>query len=245
MKRILFLFVIAMMFAWTSVSCAGSKKSDGFQQISSPNGRVSVKVTDGYFVVLYDDVEVQTVRIENGTFKDCYFTKEPKENNYSLISGKRSECSYSYNQMFYVGENGTPIPINITFSVTDNGVAFSFNGSDESIAYVIPDGTKRWMQPLKTDYEGFYPMSTSAKNGKYGYPALIEYGNGVFGLITESGIKHGNSCSYLDCKGQEYTLTYTDQDSGSPHPWRIIMVGSLADIVESTMVTDFSEKCMI
>ena len=151
------------MFAWTSVSCAGSKKSDGFQQISSPNGRVSVKVTDGYFVVLYDDVEVQTVKIGNGTFKDCYFTKEPKENNYSLISGKRSECSYSYNQMFYVGENGTPIPITITFSVTDNGVAFSFNGSDESIAYVIPDGTKRWMQQLKTDYEGFYPMSTSAK----------------------------------------------------------------------------------
>ena len=244
MRKIWYLFVSAMMFAWTSVSCAGSK-SDGFQQISSPNGRVCVKVTDGYFVVLYDGEEVQTVRIENGTFKDCYFTKEPKEVTYSMISGKRSECSYSYNEMIYVGANGTPTPITITFAVTDNGVAFTFNGSDESITYVIPEGTKRWMQPLKTDYEGFYPMSTSAKNGKYGYPALIEYGNGVFGLITESGIKHGNSCSYLDCKGQEYTLTYTDQDSGSPHPWRIIMVGSLADIVESTMVTDFSEECKI
>lgn len=245
MKRILFLFVSAMMFAWTSVSCAGSKKSDGFQQISSPNGRVSVKVTDGYFVLLYDDVEVQTVRIENGTFKDCYLIKGQEEETYSMLSGKRSDCSYRSKGIWYVGSNGTGNPIVITFVATDNGVAFSFNESDESITYVIPDGTKRWMQPLKTDYEGFYPMSTSAKNGKYGYPALIEYGNGVFGLITESGIKHGNSCSYLDCKGQEYTLTYTDQDSGSPHPWRIIMVGSLADIVESTMVTDFSEKCMI
>lgn len=244
MKRILFLFVSALMFAWTSVSCAGSK-SDVFQQISSPNGRVSVKVTDGYFEVLYDDVEVQTVKIGNGTFKDCYFIKGQEDETYSMLSGKRSECSYSSNGMWYVGSNGTGNPITITFVATDNGVAFSFNESDDSITYVIPEGTKRWMQQLKTDYEGFYPMSTSAKDGKYGYPALIEYGNGVFGLITESGIRHGNSCSYLDCKGQEYTLTYTDQDQGNLHPWRIIMVGSLADIVESTMVTDFSEKCKI
>ena len=241
MKRFFFLFVSAILFAGVSVSCAES----GFHEICSPNGKITVKVTDGYFVVLYDNVEVQTVKIGNGTFKDCYFTKEPIERTYSMLSGKRSECSYRYHEMIYVGENGTIKPIGITFSVTDDGVAFNFNESDESISYVIPEGTKRWMQSLKTDYEGFYPMSTSAKNGKYGYPALIEYGNGVFGLITETGIKHGNSCSYLVCDGDEYKVTYTDEDTGNFHPWRIIMVGSLADIVESTMVTDFAEKCKI
>ncbi len=241
MKRFFFLFVSAILFAGVSVNCAES----GFHEICSPNGKITVKVTDGYFVVLYDNVEVQTVKIGNGTFKDCYFTKEPIERTYSMLSGKRSECSYRYHEMIYVGENGTIKPIGITFSVTDDGVAFNFNESDESISYVIPKGTKRWMQSLKTDYEGFYPMSTSAKNGKYGYPALIEYGNGVFGLITETGIKHGNSCSYLVCDGDEYTVTYTDEDTGNFHPWRIIMVGSLADIVESTMVTDYAEKCKI
>ena len=241
MKRFFFLFVSAILFAGVSVSCAES----GFHEICSPNGKITVKVTDGYFVVLYDNVEVQTVKIGNGTFKDCYFTKEPIERTYSMLSGKRSECSYRYHEMIYVGENGTIKPIGITFSVTDDGVAFNFNESDESISYVIPEGTKRWMQSLKTDYEGFYPMSTSAKNGKYGYPALIEYGNGVFGLITETGIKHGNSCSYLVRDGDEYKVTYTDEDTGNFHPWRIIMVGSLADIVESTMVTDFAEKCKI
>ena len=180
MKRFFFLFVSAILFAGVSVNCAES----GFHEICSPNGKITVKVTDGYFVVLYDNVEVQTVKIGNGTFKDCYFTKEPIERTYSMLSGKRSECSYRYHEMIYVGENGTIKPIGITFSVTDDGVAYNFNESDESISYVIPEGTKRWMQSLKTDYEGFYPMSTSAKNGKYGYPALIEYGNGVFGLIT-------------------------------------------------------------
>ena len=241
MKRFFFLFVSAILFAGVSVNCAES----GFHEICSPNGKITVKVTDGYFVVLYDNMEVQTVKIGNGTFKDCYFTKEPIERTYSMLSGKRSECSYRYHDMVYVGENGTIKPIGITFSVTDDGVAFKFNESDESISYVIPEGTKRWMQSLKTDYEGFYPMSTSAKNGKYGYPALIEYGNGVFGLITETGIKHGNSCSYLVCDGDEYKVTYTDEDTGNFHPWRIIMVGSLADIVESTMVTDYAEKCKI
>ena len=241
MKRFFFLFVSAILFAGVSVSCAES----GFHEICSPNGKITVKVTDGYFVVLYDNMEVQTVKIGNGTFKDCYFTKEPIERTYSMLSGKRSECSYRYHEMIYVGENGTIKPIGITFSVTDDGVAFNFNESDESISYVIPEGTKRWMQSLKTDYEGFYPMSTSAKNGKYGYPVLIEYGNGVFGLITETGIKHGNSCSYLVRDGDEYKVTYTDEDTGNFHPWRIIMVGSLADIVESTMVTDFAEKCKI
>ena len=239
MKRFFFLFVSALLFAGVSVNCAES----GFHEICSPNGKITVKVTDGYFVVLYDNMEVQTVKIGNGTFKDCYFTKEPIEGTYSMLSGKRSECSYRYHDMVYVGENGTIKPIGITFSVTDDGVAFKFNESDESISYVIPEGTKRWMQSLKTDYEGFYPMSTSAKNGKYGYPALIEYGNGVFGLITETGIKHGNSCSYLVCDGDEYKVTYTDEDTGNFHPWRIIMVGSLADIVESTMVTDYAENC--
>lgn len=241
MKRFFFLFVSALMFAGVSVNCAES----GFHEICSPNGKITVKVTDGYFVVLYDNMEVQTVKIGNGTFKDCYFTKEPIEGTYSMLSGKRSECSYRYHDMVYVGENGTIKTIGITFSVTDDGVAFKFNESDESISYVIPEGTKRWMQSLKTDYEGFYPMSTSAKNGKYGYPALIEYGNGVFGLITETGIKHGNSCSYLVCDGDEYKVTYTDEDTGNFHPWRIIMVGSLADIVESTMVTDYAENCKI
>ena len=241
MKRFFFLFVSAMLFAGVSVNCAES----GFHEICSPNGKITVKVTDGYFVVLYDNVEVQTVKIGNGTFKDCYFTKEPIEGTYSMLSGKRSECSYRYHEMVYLGDNGTIKPTGITFSVTDDGVAFNFNESDESISYVIPEGTKRWMQSLKTDYEGFYPMSTSAKNGKYGYPALIEYGNGVFGLITESGINHGNSCSYLVCKGDEYKVTYTDEDAGNFHPWRIIMVGSLADIVESTMVTDYAEDCKI
>ena len=129
--------------------------------------------------------------------------------------------------------------------VSNDGVAFRFYTGDENVSYVIPDGTKRWLRRQTTDYEGFYQESTSATRGKYNYPALIEYDGGVFGLITESGINHGNSCSYLTCNGDNYTVTYTDTDNGIAHPWRIIIIGNEADIVESTLVTDVAEGCRI
>jgi hypothetical protein len=134
---------------------------------------------------------------------------------------------------------------NLLIRVSNDGVAFRFDSGEENISFVIPDGTKRWLQRQKTDYEGFYPESTSATRGKYNYPALIEYGDGVFGLITESGINHGNSCSYLTCDGENYTVTYTDSDENDAHPWRIIILGELADIVESTLVTDVAPGCRI
>ena len=165
---------------------------------------------------------------------------EAVENRYSMVSGKRKECSNVFKVMSC--ESGQKF---MTIWVANDGVAFRFGDGQEHVSYVIPDGTKRWLQRQKTDYEGFYPESTSAVNGKYNYPALVEYGDGLFGLITESGVLHGNSCSYLTCNGQEYTVTYTDTDEGMAHPWRILMLGSLADIVESTLVTDMADVCRI
>lgn len=237
MRKIWYLFVSAMLLLSMPVCRAESETA----VISSPDGKISVKVTQGFLVVSYDNVEVQTVKLGLSSLKDYYFTKEPIERQYTMISGKRSECLYRYNEMICADTDGKKF----TVLVTDHGVAFKFNDSSDDISYLIPEGTKRWMQQLKTDYEGFYPASTSASNGKYGYPALIEYGNGVFGLIAESGVRHGNSCSYLVSRGNEYAVTLTDSHVNTPNPWRILMIGSLADIVESTMVNDLSDECKI
>lgn len=159
--------------------------------------------------------------------------------NYTMVSGKRRECHYKFNVMSCTDSDLRKLVVR----VSNDGVAFSFSGGDESVSFVIPDGTKRWLQRQKTDYEGFYPEITQAVNGKYNYPALVEYGDGLFGLITESGIYHGNSCSYLTCSGEDYTVTCTDTDNMQIHPWRIVMIGNLADIVESTLVSDLAMDC--
>ena len=234
MKRSLFVCAVVSMLALCITGC------DKTVRIYSPDKNICVSVSDSLMTVEYKKRTVQTVRIDMNPLTGANSIVEPVENKYSMLSGKRRECSNIFKVMSC--ESGKKV---MTVWVANDGVAFRFNGADEHVSYVIPDGTRRWLQRQKTDYEGFYPESTQATNGKYSYPALVEYGDGLFGLITESGVLHGNSCSYLTCHGQEYTVTYTDTDEGLSHPWRILMLGSLADIVESTLVTDVAEVCGI
>lgn len=203
-------------------------------QISSPDKNIKVSVSDSIMTVRYGGKVVQTIRIGDNFWTESSRIVETVEERYTMLSGKRRECTYKYRAMSCSDANGK----NLLVRVSNDGVAFRFNGADEQVSFVIPDGTKRWLQRQKTDYEGFYPESTQASNGKYSYPALVEYADGLFGLITESGINHGNSCSYLTCSGDRYTVTNTDNDETDVHAWRILMLGSLADIVESTLVTD-------
>ena len=209
-------------------------------KVYSPDRKICVGVDDSTMTVKYNKKVIQTVRIDMAPLTGSNRIVEAVENRYSMVSGKRKECSNVFKVMSC--ESGQKF---MTIWVANDGVAFRFGDGQEHVSYVIPDGTKRWLQRQKTDYEGFYPESISAVNGKYSYPALVEYGDGLFGLITESGVLHGNSCSYLTCNGQEYTVTYTDTDEGMAHPWRIIMIGNLADIVESTLVTDMADVCRI
>ena len=207
----------------------------------SPDKNICVTVNDSTMTVKYKKQVVQTVRLGDCYWAESSHIRETITERYTMLSGKRKKCSYVYRAMSCSESSGR----NLLIRVSNDGVAFRFDSGEENISFVIPDGTKRWLQRQKTDYEGFYPESTSATRGKYNYPALIEYGDAVFGLITESGINHGNSCSYLTCDGENYTVTYTDSDENDAHPWRIIILGELADIVESTLVTDVAPGCRI
>lgn len=227
--RIRLFSVVALLGALFLESCYTR-----IAQISSPDKNIRVSVSDSIMTVRYGGKVVQTIRIGDNHWTESSRIAETVEERYTMLSGKRRECTYKYRAMSCSDANGK----NLLVRVSNDGVAFRFNGADEQVSFVIPDGTRRWLQRQKTDYEGFYPESTRAADGKYSYPALVEYADGVFGLITESGINHGNSCSYLTCGGDRYTVTYTDNDETDVHAWRILMLGSLADIVESTLVTD-------
>lgn len=208
-------------------------------KVYSPDKKICVVVDDSTLTASYEGQVVQTVRIGVCRWTDCHHVRKTLVDNYTMVSGKRRECHYKFNVMSCTDSDLRKLVVR----VSNDGVAFSFSGGDESVSFVIPDGTKRWLQRQKTDYEGFYPEITQAVNGKYNYPALVEYGDGLFGLITESGIYHGNSCSYLTCSGEDYTVTCTDTDNMQIHPWRIVMIGNLADIVESTLVSDLAMDC--
>lgn len=70
-----------------------------------------------------------------------------------------------------------------------------------------------------------------------------------FVLLTEANILRDNTGAYLTNAADSsiYKIKLSDErlicPSGWYSPWRVAIIGTLADIVESTLVTDVSEPC--
>ena len=185
-----------------------------------------------------------------------------------MLEGKRLHCTNEANE-YQVG----PLVIRLY----NDGIAFRYEYTNlqdskvpaEQTTYIIPEGTKRWMQQWSDGYEGFFPMTTTANvktlggfggsveqkdnNTHWGYPLLIEVrgkeqevrDDGVYALITEANIERRQSASSLFNEGEKFSVKQDQNDlllSGDWHtPWRVVIIGTLADIVQSTLVTDVSE----
>lgn len=187
--------------------------------------------------------------------------------DYRMVTGKKSHCTNKGFERTYSFVNEQQQTLNVTFRVYNDGVAFRYTldaaGSDteyitnELTAYPIANGTKRWMQQYVNDYEGFFPLATNGENVEdrsphtWGYPALVEPQESVFMLISEAGIGRNRSASRLNNADNpdEYRVRMADEKvafTGSfTSPWRTLIIGSLADVVESTLITDVSEPCKV
>ena len=236
------------------------------QTMASPNGLLNVDVKGGNLVVNYNGqkaLELTGVGLSNTDFVNW---TGPVKNDYWMLSGKRLHCVNEANE-YRCG--------NLVLRVYNDGIAFRYEYAnlqnekhpEEQTAYIIPEGTKRWMQQWSDGYEGFFPMSTTANvktlggfggsmvtdkiNTHWGYPLLMEAINEnanekVFALITEANIERRQSASSLFNDGEVFRVVQDQNDlelTGDWHtPWRVVIIGKLADIVESTLVTDVSES---
>ncbi|MGZ3754089.1 MAG: glycoside hydrolase family 97 catalytic domain-containing protein [Mucilaginibacter sp.] len=187
---------------------------------------------------------------------------------YEMLTGKRKLCeNFGIEKTFYY-QNDSKQLLNITFRIYNDGVAFRYifpDRSDSSLSikneatgYVIPEGTARWMQPFEQSYENFYPLNTGGttekNNSEWGYPALYKVNNQpLWVLISEAGISRQNCAAKLTNKQNTslYKVTYPTAKKSwhdgvvSSLPWKsqwhVMIVGKLADLVESTLITDVSE----
>ena len=244
------------------------------RQAVSPNGKLSLTLQDGTCILNYGQQQVLTIQIPLGADAQKKLKPRRIKVDYTMLTGKRLHCTNEANE-YRVG--------NLVLRLYNDGLAFRYEGADgtvpdETTAYVIPEGTKRWMQQWADSYEGFFPLSTTAKvkalhsfspvakDGEgnsvhWGYPLLMEPVDGVFALLTEANIEHGQSASSLYNDGELFRVV---QDAKTPAtetvsgvsatgnnpapghtPWRVVIVGTLADVVQSTLVTDVSEPCRI
>lgn len=200
------------------------------------------------------------IQLEDGSGKKLKLKKiskaYPIHEHYTMITGKRKEIHNEANEYTCHFTDTLQQELILRIRLYNDGITFRYEGKtkhparllDEQTTYRIPEGTKRWMQTFNASYEDFYPLTTTGKseNRHWGYPALIQTDNEVWTLISEAGIEQGQSASTLknEQKISDYkvcpALNKKTFSNNWATPWRVMIIGSLSDIVESTLVTDVS-----
>ena len=234
------------------------------QEAKSPNGKLTAKTIGNKLIISYE--KKQVLELADIPFEKLDFVRKV-EDDYRMLEGKRLHCTNKANE--YSSPLRNFAVSKIVMRLYNDGIAFRYEYSylrdnkvpSEDTNYIIPEGTKRWMQQWSDGYEGFFPMTTTAQvktlggfggsmvqndiNTHWGYPLLMEPADGVFALITEANIERRQSASSLFNKGEVFSVVQDQNDlllTGDWHtPWRVVIIGHLADIVQSTLVTDVSE----
>lgn len=215
------------------------------QTLVSPNKKIKV-VYDGTFKIYYNnDLNVMTLSNFNFGKNDVVSVSKPVKikEDYTMVTGKRLHCTNEGNEMtFKVSDRG--VCKDIVFRAYNDGVTFRTANSDK--VKVEVNCTNKWLMRHSDAYEDFFPINPEEKEGNHwGFPSLFE-NNGVFMLMTEAQISKGNSGSSLYSEKDKNTFRIDHPEDVNPvSPWRVIILGSLADVVESTLVTDVSEPCRL
>src|SRR5690606_1781644 len=141
----------------------------------------------------------------------------------------------------------------------------------DATTFRLPSGSHAWLQPMavpKTgfgrtnpSYEEFYlqdvPVGTPAPMGHgWVFPALFRAGQDWV-LLSEGMLRRGDAGSRLldGARPGEYLLGFPDEREAFPggsatpwiesfpwrSPWRIVTVGTLATVVDSTLGTDLAD----
>jgi len=220
-------------------------------------------------------INLGLTRSDQDFSKDLKFLKTGKTvlitENYIALHGKRAQCTNSANETIVFFENQGKAKLNLIIRAYNDGVAFryefpekegSFVIKDELTSYSIPSVTKRWMEKWNTANEGLYSvMNDDNTQQGWCYPALFNSpDNACWYLIHEADVNRGYCGSKLSnvIEKSSYKITFPDQRDGNGQgesaptitlpwqsPWRVIIMGTLADIVESTLIEDVCPPSVI
>lgn len=190
---------------------------------------------------------------------------------YNNLHGKRAVSSCTANSLEAVFNNSKGAPITFEIRAYEDGVTFRYklpgeegkklSFSNELTSYQIPIKAHRWLQAFNTSYEGDFPyQSGGGKTGTWVFPALFELDE-TFMLITEANIGRNYSATHLDNTANSnqykvaYPFDYEGYDIGDAKPsytgtdwvspWRVMIIGSMGTVVESTLVEDVSDPCKL
>ncbi|WP_257666350.1 glycoside hydrolase family 97 protein [Parapedobacter tibetensis] len=205
---------------------------------------------------------------------DTYETLNAKRrlNRYSAnqrVFRLRNADDKGFDLVFQVSDDG--IAFRYHFIGPDNqGIIIK----EELTSFRLPITAKAWLQPVapaksgweqtnpsyEEHYEQGIPVGTpESTNTGWIYPALFQV-DSTWLLLTESGLD-GRYCATRlrpESPDGEYRIGFPDPKEVMPSggllpvsdgpfysPWRVLTIGSLATIVESTLGLDLAEKAIV
>ena len=191
---------------------------------------------------------------------------------YSALHGKSLERTNSANEITIFFENAAKAKLNLIIRAYNDGLAFryEFPGKggrylmeDELTAFTIPKEAERWMEKWNPANEGLYTAMSDDKIQKqeWCYPALFRAKDTTcWYLLHEANLDRSYCGTKLSNTANTdiYKLTFPNQADGRGQgasrptitlpwksPWRVIIMGSLQDIVASTLVDDVSAPSVV
>lgn len=205
--------------------------------------------------------------------KELKFLKAGKpqfiNEKYTALHGKRSQCSNVASEVVVSLESPNKTKLNLILRAYNDGITFryefpeksgTFVIKDELTSYNIPENTKRWMEKWDMANEALYTLiKDKSVQQTWSYPALFNSADSTsWFLIHEADVDRNCCASKLSnvFDKSSYKITFPDPGDGNgdpqptiilpwKSPWRVIIIGGLSDIVESTLIEDVSTPSVI
>ena len=232
-------------------------------------------INDGKTAEAIPRIDLGLSRSDQDFAKELKFLKAGKplliKEQYTAIHGKKSVCANSANEVVVSFESPSKAKLNIIIRAYNDGIAFryefpekagSFTMKDELTSFSIAKETTRWMERWNPANEGLYTAMTNRMiPAEWGYPALFNTSDkSCWFLMHEADVDRSYCGTKLSnaTDSTKYKLTFPNQRDGRgigqsqpvvtlpwKSPWRVIIMGALADVVESTLVDDVSTPSII
>ena len=258
--------------------------------IASPDGHLSVDVSvspDGAatYAVRRDGAQVLLPSALGVTLDGADLSRQlalaaaspvrAVRDSYTLATGKRSHITYAANEQTYTLRNPQQQAIDVTFRVSNDGVAFRYTVrgaqlkfQSEATAFAFAPDARAWLQPMAVaksgwgrtnpSYEEFWqkdvPVGTPSPMAGWIFPALFRTGD-TWVALTEAGMDGSFHASRLaaQSEGGVYRIAGPAPEEVKPggallanaegelvSPWRVMAIGGLDTVVNSTLGTDLA-----
>lgn len=264
----LLMSALSVMSVWLPADaqeCARISSPDGKIEVrlaaGDSDGKLRYEVTlDGVTIISPSATGLEVAGTLPATFTSVPETERLSgDETYTMPHGKTHVHKNRYNEIAVSAETPQSVTgdYRVRFRVYDDAVAFRYEISDAKNLKISSDLSefniatfrKSWAQCYHKDYSWYYePRDWEAMRAteSYNVPVLVDCGSDNYILLTEAASTSAMSASAVttaDVTGHLRLRPAAESTIGEDNfvsPWRVMLIGSLADIVESDRMPDFN-----